>query len=275
MKSVMFKSAIAMAIVAGSAMSASASLKGFVAANPEAYGSRFAVRGTDNGIGFEAGEGYVQGDITGQNGWLTNSPPNGEMQVRNGVGAGNGSPNALRLSVGPQPQGTFGLAEAPAALSSNGLTVDTRIDDNGGGNYFVRGLGILGAGAFLAFRVEFDYRGTIFLQNPNSNSGTLIDTLVPWSANAYQTLTVSIGATAISYQYGATPLGTTPISTSGSIFDLVQFGHDNFQGFGSGPFSTGGDPAAGYFDNLTAIPAPGAFALLGLGGLVAARRRRA
>jgi len=269
------KSAIALAVVAGAAMSANGAVKQFGALEPTSLGgSRFALRGTTDGIGFEAGEGYVQGDITGQQGWLTTNPPNGRLEVRNGVNSGNGSANALRLSVGTQAQGVFGIAEAPLALNSTSMSVDTRIDDNGGGNYFVRGLGFsTPTTTFLAFRVEFDYRGTIFLQSPID--GSFVDTLVPWARNMYRPLTISYTATTISYQYGTSSLGTTPVSLGGAFFDIVQFGHDNFQAFGGGPISTGGDPAAGYFDNLIAIPTPGALALLGLGGLVAGRRRRA
>lgn len=268
------KSAAALAVVAGVAMSASASIKGPWATEPVVYGPQIGLRGAADGIGFEASEGYVQGDIAGQNGWLTNSTisaPRGVMAVRDGVNDGNGSANALRLSKGTQASGAFGIAQAPATLGSTTMTVDTRIDDNGGANYFVRGLIVVGTSAFLSFRVEFDYGGTIVLQDPVTNAFN--DTLVPWVGNQWQPLTVSIGASTISYMYGSTSLGTTPIAAAGAYFDFVQFAHDNFQGFG-GTTSFSGEPQAGYFDNVTAIPAPGAMALLGMGGLIAGRRRR-
>lgn len=264
------KSAVALAVIAGAAAGASASIKSPVALQPELLGSRFAVRGTTTSIGFEAAEGYALGAIGGQNGWLDNAP-NGTMEVQDGAGAGNGSPNALRLSEGPQGLGTFGIAQAPATINASGASVDTRIDDDLGANYFVRGLAVIGSSAFVSFRVEFDYQGNIWLQDPTT--GTFSDTGVAWVPNQYNQLTVSYGATTVDFSYGGNPLGSTPLPTFGGFFDVVQFGQDNFQGFGNGSFS-GGVPAA-YFDNLTVIPAPGAMALLGLGGLVAARRRRA
>jgi hypothetical protein len=275
------KTAAAVAVVAGAAMSATASVKNFGALAPEALGSRPMLRGTPNiGIGFEASEGFVLGNIAGQNGWLDNSvvgAVRGTMQVQNGVNSGNGSPNALRLSQGPQAQNQFGIAQAPDSPGSDRITVDTRIDDNGGGNYFVRGLFLAPAGAGLSFRVEFDYRGTIFVQNPVS--GTFEDTMDAWVPNQYNNLDVRIIdndlTTSIQYFYGGNLIHTSTGAPAGLVIDLVQFGHDNFQGIGLGSFSGGGNPAAGYFDNLNAIPTPGALALLGLGGLITGRRRRA
>jgi len=54
------------------------------------------------------------------------------------------------------------------------------------------------------------------------------------------------------------------IGASGDLFFLDSFG---FAGFG-------GDPVANFGNAITTVPAPSAFALLGLGGLVASRRRR-
>lgn len=271
------------ATLAGSAMSVSAASRDRVAVEPEALQSRFAPRGLSNGIGFEQGEGYVLGDIAGQNGWLTNNDPlgdppvlRGRMEVTDGVNDGNGSPNALRLSKGVQPQGTFGIAQSPLALGSNQMTVDTRMDDDFGGNYFVRGLALAsGGGATLTFRVEFDYRGSIFVQNPIG--GGFTNTGVNWGQNLWRTLDVVITNNAsdstISYFYGGSPLFQHTGLPAGLYFDLVQFGHDNFQDFGDGTFSGDSDPA-GYFDNLTIVPTPGAAVLLAMGGLFGARRRR-
>lgn len=273
------KTAAALAVIAGATMSASASIKQFGAVEAEFLGSRLSVRGSVTGTGFEAGEGFVVGNIAGQNGWIDNSTPTalrGAMTVA-GPGAGNGSPNALKLAKGPQATNTFGIAQAPLTLGSNGVNVDTRIDDNGGANYFVRGLFLTPSGAGLSFRVEFDYGGTIVIQNPST--GAFADTGVLWSVgNTWTNLDVKIINNAldstIEYRYGGNLIATTTGAPAGLVVDVVQFAHDNFQNsFGSVSFS--GAPSAGYFDNLTVIPAPGAMALLGLGGLVAGRRRRA
>lgn len=266
----MFRNGVMLAVVAGAAASASASLKSFVAVEPQMLGPGIATRGGGYSTGFEAAEGYALGPIGGQLGWLT---ANGVQAVQDGVNDGNGSPNAHRLSKGTQASGTFGVSQAPAVAGSTAMSVDTRIDDNGGANYFVRGLIVTGpTTSALAFRVEFDYGGNIFLQNPVT--GTFADTLVPWApGNVWRSLVISVGPTSVDFTYGGNPLGSTPLPTAGAFFDLVQFGHDNYQGF-LGSVSFSGEPSAGYFDNLNVIPAPGSFALLGLGGLLAGRRRR-
>lgn len=271
------------AAVCGAAMSASADVRERVAVEPEALGSRFATRGAVDGIGFEAGEGFVLGDIAGQNGWLTNSNPLGDppvligdMRVTDGVNDGNGSANALRFSVGPQAQGTSGIAQAPLTLGSNQVTVDTKIDDDFGANYFVRGLALAsGGGATLSFRVEFDYRGSIFVQNPSS--GVFTDTLAAWGQGLWRSLDVVIinnaSDSAIDYFYDGNLIFQHTGLPAGLYLDVVQFGHDNFQAIGNGSF-TGEPVPAGYFDNLRVVPTPGAAGLLAMGGLLTVRRRR-
>jgi hypothetical protein len=265
-------SAMAMVAVAGAAGSAMAIDRAPRLAESTSL-SRFTDRGTGfTGTGFEASEGYVQGDITGQNGWLSNNPPNGSMDVTDGSDDGNGSPNALRLSVGPQAQGTRGRAQTPLFPSnSNGFGVDTRIDDNGGGNYGL--FGAISTGGLLAFQAEFDYTGDIFVVLSVAGVPTFVNSNVSWAQNQYKLLEATISGGTLTYRYDGAVIGSSPVLQS-AVFDFVQFNHDNFQAFGGGSFTPGG-VAAGYFDNVTSIPAPGALALLGLGGLAVARRRRA
>lgn len=254
------RSAAAMAVVVGAAMSASASIKDFGALQPQVLGSGIADRGaTGYGTGFEASEGYSQGTINLQLGWLTNTP-RGLMEVRDGVSAGNGSPNALKLAKGPQAQGQFGIAQAPPVIGSTSFTLDTRINDDFGANYGVLGL----TGANFSFRVEFDYRGTIYV----IDGVNAIDTLVPWALNQWKTLAVSITGLGVEYRYDGNLIATTPIQAGGSAFDTLQIYHDNYEDISNTA------NAAGYFDNLNVIPSPGAVALLGLGGIMAGRRRR-
>lgn len=58
----------------------------------------------------------------------------------------------------------------------------------------------------------------------------------------------------------------------GETFDFTGLGFDNLDSL---EWTQSGQTAFHQFDNITIVPAPGAFALLGLGGLAAARRRRA
>ena len=142
----LIKTAAAVAVVAGAAMSASASVKSFGATSPEVFGPRLSLRGVPGGggIGFEAAEGFALGNIAGQNGWLDNSTvaaPRGTMQVQDGVNDGNGSANALRLSQGPQAQNQFGIAQAPEEGDRFGI----------GGNRIIDQIGRDGAEAIVDF----------------------------------------------------------------------------------------------------------------------------
>lgn len=228
-------------------------------------------RGPGYFAGFEAAQGYVIGNIAGQNGWSDNAP-RGVMRVE-GPGQGNGSPNAQRLSLGTQAQGAFGQSFTPLLTPGfRNLSVDVRMNDNGGGNYGVAGF----LGANTSFRVEFDYRGNIFFVNFVTN--TFVDTGIAWAQNQYRTLTLAMGPGGINASYGASNF-LIPLNAAGDQgFEALTLYHDNYQAFGAGPFPGSTGPTAAYFDNLgatNAIPAPAAAGLLGLGGLIAARRRRA
>lgn len=58
----------------------------------------------------------------------------------------------------------------------------------------------------------------------------------------------------------------------GETFSFAGLGFDNLDSL---EWTQSSRTAFHQFDNITIVPAPGAFALLGLGGLAAARRRRA
>ena len=58
----------------------------------------------------------------------------------------------------------------------------------------------------------------------------------------------------------------------GETFDFTGLGFNNLDSLS---WTQSSQSAFHQFDNITIVPAPGAFALLGLGGLAAARRRRA
>ncbi len=81
-------------------------------------------------------------------------------------------------------------------------------------------------------------------------------------------------------------LGTMPLANAGMQLrgggTPIGTSTDNLVGIGAGPlptgfFNFGGTPLANsaWFIDTESVPAPGTFALLGLGGLIAGRRRRA
>jgi len=94
------------------------------------------------------------------------------------------------------------------------------------------------------------------------------------------------GATSQPFREYSIPLATLGVSPGGNVDFFVAYIGDS--GFGSnesipaGPINGFdnpgfGDVSSGYttFDRFTTVPTPGAIGLLGLGGLLAARRRRA
>lgn len=260
-----------LAAVAGLGASASADIRLNNELSIPSFNTRVDRGTVGYATGFEAVEGFAQGNVAGQNAWSDNAPRQA-MQIVNGVNAGNGSANALRMSVGPQAQGAFGQAFTPVLSQEHKkVSVDVKIDDNAGANYGLAG--IKSAGGPLTFQVDFDYLGNIFLRGTALGS---VDTGIAWLHNAWQTLTLEFVSGGVTLTYGSSTFNG-PLNAGGTVnFDVVTFYHDNYQAFGSGSFS--GGTTAGYFDNLSIskpVPAPAMAGVLGLGGLLAARRRRA
>lgn len=267
-------SIVALVAVAGLASGAGAAIKTLGTPESSIPAPAGVARGIADatGTGFEAGEGFVLGNINGQQGWSTNAP-RGSMEVTNGVGDGNGSPNALRLGKGPQAQNQTGVAFSPffvpGSIDLHDSNVDTRINDDFGADYWIVGGFLSGTSVFTTWRVQFNYEGNIFVVD----GAAFVDTGVAWAQNGWRNLRVVVDDVngAIDYYYGGSLLYSGGLAFAGNTaVEGFIFVHDNFQDAGNGAFS--GGPAAGYFDNL--IPAPGAMALLGMGGLLAARRRR-
>lgn len=235
--------------------------------------------------GFEAAEGYGQGIISGQQGWIvnnisaTNTAKRQKQEVRNGVNFGNGSANALVLSKSGlsatlQPQGNLGIAQSPTSMPASSFSGDSwlsTLDTNA--NY--GGLGFDSGAGLLTWRVEFNYAasnggdGHIYYVDTNANAGAgaFIDTGVSWVATSYKTVTVNINAGTIDYFYGGSLIATQiGLNGGGATYDTVQLYHDNYEISGE----------SFRWDNINfTVPAPSAAGLLGLGGLAAARRRRA
>jgi hypothetical protein len=233
-----------------------------------------AQRGVVDGMyGFEQAEGYAPGNLNGQQGWATSpatalfnvvaTNKNGSVNSVRATGDGAASGGGLRLAFSPLSTGN--------PLSS--ACFDFKMDDVLGANYFVAGQ--QPSTNALGWRVEFDYRGTIFVVDPSNPGavGGFFNTGLSWVGNQWATYEVIVGATSITYRRNGVTFHVggivNPAYVSGEQFVLA---HDNFQGLGT---SVSGGPVAGYFDNLEwKVPAPGAASLLGLAGLIAGRRRR-
>lgn len=239
------------------------------------------VDGAFDGTGFEAAEGYGSGSIHNQNGWtgFANTGSNAASTIQT---SGGNPGQALRLtknSLAAQGDLLGGFSPVFANPSRRTMQVDVRIDDNGGANYFFAGATVSnpapGQSNALLFVVNFDYRGSIFIGQNTAGALTYADTGIAWQPNAWQTISVELTQTGITYRsngqtYAAGFFNTT-LGASALLEQAILYS-DNYQDTGNGSFSGGSNPAAGYFDNLALVPAPST-ALLAL-ALAAPRRRR-
>ncbi len=222
------------------------------------------------GTGFEADQGWLTGPLNGQQAWAAS--PAFDVVATNK----NGSVNSLQVHKNTgAAQGSSQLAFSPLNLDNLRTQVcfDFKMDDAAGANYSV--IGQAPSQSLLTWRVEFDFGGHVFVVD-RDQTGQLayVDTGLSWGRFTWDHFQIDVGDQAIEYRRNG-ELFYTGERFGGTANEQLVVRSDNYQDF-AGNTSISGGPIAAYIDNieLRAVPGPGALALLGLGGLVAMRRRR-
>lgn len=228
------------------------------------------LRNVNEFYGFETAEGYTVGPVAGQNGWTEFTAAPGAVRVS----ASNPATGSQHLRIVETAGFTFNGAFSPdlgAQPAGRYITsIDVALNDIDGADYQV--IGQAPSQSFLSFRINFSYTGNIQILD-DLGTGLAFVNVGTWSAStSYTNLTVDLdfANNTIEYFYGGNLLYSSVAGVfAGTSVEQVIVLSDGFQSFAANPNPTGD------FDNLSiVIPAPGAFALLGLGGLAAARRRR-
>jgi hypothetical protein len=222
---------------------------------------------------FEPGQGFVGGTLDNQNGWLTSgtnlpwasvvttNPQDGvhSVRVENDPTAAPGTNRLIFSPSVPTPANT-------ADVTSWWVYVDP--SDVAGADYdFVAQAP---SQALLTWRVKLNFQGNIFVLDNAGEGLAFQDTATQFPVGGWFQLAVAADpiADTISYYLNGNLIysGVAGIFAATSVEQFVALS-DNFQN--PGGFAQ--------IDNIgsTIIPTPGAVALLGLGGLVASRRRRA
>ncbi len=213
----------------------------------------------------------VGGGIHGTNGWFSahgsddvpvndniNNPVSGmvgkygDMSPGAGSADGNMHANAAGVGGGLDPNGTYSLKWRSYALSGTSVEV-----------------GFKRAGASQGVRLQLD-------ENFNGNSGRILfrgtegdgDDTLPWHLigdNDWADFELRIDQNRVELHIDGVHSGNRNMSAA-AMQDIVGI-HiwSDYSNFRNG----------GYIDNIVFTPEPGTLALLGVGGLLALRRRRA
>jgi len=237
--------------------------------------------------GFNSGEGYVAGDINGQNGWTTYQPGagSGYANVTFTAPPGFGGDGALQINSGTDAS----TSPRYAWPTGYGSTWDSLVASNGYDTLRVKTSMYLASGSASTARlglVSFDSTGSKILSGFYVQQSTGVLYMLGYYNNA-GTLNNYAFNTGVTLGFNSWVDITTTWNRATGRFE-VFWGSNGFYVDGAGAGSTADETdfyvtrngsaisTTAYFDNLSieAVPAPGAIALLGLAGL-AGRRRRA
>jgi len=243
--------------------------------------SSAASAGVIYSTGFNASEGYVVGNLNGQQGWTavqpsagTGSPvasitAAGTMQMNSGTSAAESARFAWNGNYG----GTFDIERAAGntrlytTVEMNVPRAQTSVGRIGVYNYDVTGTKIL-SGFFIQLNT-----GIMSLVGSYNNAGTIgnyaFTTTTAITFDTWTTMTTTWDSDTGRFQVF---MGSTGFYVDGAAAGSTADETDFYS-------SRNGGTTAGtaFFDNLevgTTTPAPGALALLGVAGLVGGRRRR-
>ena len=175
----------------------------------------------------------------------------------------------LRISHDPgNPTGTLTGGFSPDLGPQNddpvSVSVMVAIGATGGADYDV--VPQAPSQGFLTARVNFSYLGDIRVLDDLGSGLAFIDTGVVWVPGGYKDLTIDIdaGGNTIDYSYDGSLIYSSVAGIfAGTRVEQVVLISDNWH-----------VDDLGDFDNLVITPEPTTLALVGLGGLLALRRRR-
>lgn len=220
--------------------------------------------------GFEVVDGFAIGGLP-QNGWTEfAASPNAAS-----ISGAHPAAGAQHLRIVKDTAATSGTLSGgfspdagPLAAGQYIVSVDFATNDVGGADYDI--VPQAPSQGSLSARMKFSFTGDILVLDDVGAGLAFVDTGANFAADgAYRNVSIVIDSIndSIDYFYDGSLIYSSVIGVvAGTSVEQVVLLSDNFQGAGGW----------GDFDNLSVVvPAPGAIALMGLGGLVAARRRRA
>ncbi|MCX5640336.1 MAG: hypothetical protein NT059_05935 [Planctomycetota bacterium] len=243
--------------------------------------SSAASAGVIYSTGFNASEGYVVGNLNGQQGWVTYQPSagtgsaaanitaDGRMQMNSGTSAAESARFAWNANYGAQfdIERAAGNTRLYTTVEMNVPRAQSSVARIGLYNYDPTGSKIL-SGFYINVNT-----GILTLVGYYNNAGTVgnygFTTTTAITFDTWTTMTTTWDSDTGRFQVF---MGSTGFYVDGAGAGLTANQTDFYASRNGGTIV-----GTALFDNLevgTTTPAPGAMALLGVAGLVGARRRR-
>lgn len=197
-------------------------------------------------ISFETSEGFVAGNIDGQQGWTTTSTGAGNPNIAGQlVTAEQYSDGVQSLKITNEPiygvqqnpvVGAFKAITSPLDATNFTVSFDARINSQSANSsqFVFRGVSVVGNSGSIVYYIYFSNDGTIKLADipAGTASPQLVNTPANWSADTWYRVKIVGTTNGVEYYLNNTLIHTAAHLSTSSQLNRIDFVHNNGQGDG-------------------------------------------
>lgn len=192
-------------------------------------------------ISFEASEGYVLGNINGQNNWTVNVDADGDFMQNQVISDEVASVGDYSLKIVQEPEypgnfdpiiGAYYNYEQALSTEEASFSADVYIssEQNFSGLSFLFGLVDKDQERYRTY-VNFAYDGAMQALVQSEVPGRIerIDLGTTWETNTWHNIKIETAGTVVTYYFDNEAIHIGELASTG-IIDQVRFVHDNYEG---------------------------------------------
>lgn len=193
-------------------------------------------------ISFETSEGFVAGNIDGQQGWTTTSTGAGNPNIAGQlVTAEQYSDGVQSLKITNEPiygvqqnpvVGAFKAITSPLDATNFTVSFDVRVNlqSNNGSDFVFRGINTASTPASVVYYINFSYDGVIKVADMPATG--LVNTSANWSADTWYRVKIVGTTNGVEYYLNNTLIHTAAHLSASTQLNRIDFVHDNYNGDG-------------------------------------------
>lgn len=193
-------------------------------------------------ISFETSEGFVAGNIDGQQGWTTTSTGPGNPNIAGQlVTAEQYSDGVQSLKIAKESAygaqqnpvvGAFKAITSPLDATNFTVSFDVRVNlqSNNSSDFVFRGINTASTPTSIVYYIDFSYDGAIKVADMPTTG--LVNTSANWSADTWYRVKIVGTTNGVEYYLNNTLIHTAAHLSTSTQLNRIDFVHDNYNGDG-------------------------------------------